>query len=64
MAVVCSHLYVVLLSLRSETGETLPMAVAVGDRVLLPEWGSNKIEMEGEEFHIIREGDIVAIITE
>lgn len=49
---------------RSETGETLPMAVAVGDRVLLPEWGSNKIEMEGEEFHIIREGDIVAKITE
>ena len=61
---VFSHLHVVLLSLRSETGETLPMAVAVGDRVLLPEWGSNKIEMEGEEFHIIREGDIVAKITE
>jgi chaperonin GroES len=45
---------------RSTAGETLPMAVAVGDRVLLPEWGSNKIELDGEEFHIIRESDIIA----
>ena len=36
------------------------MVVAVGDKVLMPEWGSNKLELEGEEFHIIRESDIVA----
>merc|ERR1712032_1477376 len=29
------------------TGETIPMSVAVGDRVLMPEWGSNKLEMTG-----------------
>ena len=45
---------------RTPEGTTIPMAVAVGDRVLMPEWGSNKLELEGEEFHIIRESDIVA----
>jgi chaperonin GroES len=45
---------------RTTAGETIPMAVAVGDRVLLPEWGSNKVQLEGEEFHIIRESDIIA----
>merc|ERR1712127_716150 len=44
----------------STTGETIPMAVAVGDKVLLPEWGTNKVEVDGEEFHILRESDIVA----
>ena len=45
-------------------GETIPMSVAVGDRVLMPEWGSNKLEMEGEEFHVIRETDIVAKLAD
>jgi len=49
---------------RSESGATLPMAVAVGDKVLLPEYGGNKIEMEGEEFHLFREADIVAKLVE
>jgi len=45
---------------RTPEGTTIPMVVAVGDKVLMPEWGSNKLELEGEEFHIIRESDIVA----
>ena len=45
---------------RLPSGEVAPMSVAVGDKVLLPEWGSNKIEMDGEEFHILRESDIIA----
>ena len=46
------------------SGETIPMSVAVGDRVLMPEWGSNKLELDGQEFHVIRETDIVAKLSD
>nr|ALS05205.1 mitochondrial 10 kDa heat shock protein [Tortanus dextrilobatus] len=49
---------------RTESGAHLPMAVAVGDRVLLPEFGGAKVEMEGAEFHLFREADIVAKINQ
>merc|ERR1712107_399368 len=49
---------------RTEAGSHLPMAVAVGDKVLLPEFGGAKIEMDGTEFHLFRESDIVAKINE
>lgn len=45
---------------RNETGDTVPMSVAVGDKVLLPEFGGAKIEMEGEEFQMFRESHHVA----
>ena len=48
----------------SFSGETIPMSVAVGDRVLMPEWGSNKLELDGQEFHVIRETDIVAKLSD
>jgi len=46
--------------MRNEAGAHLPVAVQVGDKVLLPEFGGAKLEMEGAEFHIFREADIVA----
>jgi chaperonin GroES len=45
---------------RDPAGATVPSALAVGDKVLLPEHGGGKLEMGGEEFHIFREADIVA----
>eukprot|EP00088_Acartia_fossae_P004737 TRINITY_DN12041_c0_g1_i1.p3 TRINITY_DN12041_c0_g1~~TRINITY_DN12041_c0_g1_i1.p3 ORF type:complete len:105 (-),score=42.78 TRINITY_DN12041_c0_g1_i1:656-970(-) len=48
---------------RTEAGNHLPMAVQVGDKVLLPEFGGAKIEMEGTEFQIFREADIVAKLS-
>ena len=53
-----------MLSCSNISGETIPMSVAVGDRVLMPEWGSNKLEMDGQEFHVIRETDIVAKLAD
>ena len=53
-----------VLSCSNVSGETIPMSVAVGDRVLMPEWGSNKLEMDGQEFHVIRETDIVAKLAD
>uniref|UniRef100_F1L2Q0 10 kDa heat shock protein, mitochondrial n=1 Tax=Ascaris suum TaxID=6253 RepID=F1L2Q0_ASCSU len=44
---------------RSDKGETIPMAVKVGDRVLLPEYGGTKVVVEEKEYYIFREADIM-----
>merc|ERR1712079_859388 len=49
---------------RTEAGSTVPMTVAVGDKVLFPEFGGNKIEVDGEEFQMFRETDIVARLSD
>eukprot|EP00088_Acartia_fossae_P041672 TRINITY_DN4358_c0_g1_i2.p2 TRINITY_DN4358_c0_g1~~TRINITY_DN4358_c0_g1_i2.p2 ORF type:complete len:119 (+),score=40.36 TRINITY_DN4358_c0_g1_i2:41-358(+) len=45
---------------RTDAGNFVPMSVAVGDKVLLPEFGGAKMEIDGEELHLFRETDIVA----
>ena len=45
---------------RGDAGVNAPMCVAEGDGVPLPEFGGSKIEMDGEEFEMIRETDIVS----
>merc|ERR1712223_1616716 len=44
----------------SSTGAHIPMSVAVGDKVMLPEYGGSKIELEDKEYTLFREADIVA----
>lgn len=48
---------------RADSGATVPLAVAVGDKVLLPEYGGSKVELAGEEFQLFRETDIVAKLS-
>ena len=43
---------------------TVPLSVAVGDKVLLPEYGGIKLELEGEEFQMFRESDLVAKLSD
>lgn len=45
----------------SETGERLPMPVAVGDRVVYGKFAGQEIENEGEKVLIVRADDIIAI---
>merc|ERR1712226_1658584 len=49
--------------MRNESGTAIPMSVSVGDKVLLPEYGGSKLEMDGEEFQLFRETDIVAKLS-
>ena len=42
-----------------ENGGTSVMNVAVGDKVLLPEYGGTKIELDGDEKFLFREMDIL-----
>ncbi|KAI8119904.1 hypothetical protein FF38_10857 [Lucilia cuprina] len=45
----------------AQTGATIPMDVKAGDRVLLPEYGGTKVELEDKkEYLLFRESDILA----
>ena len=48
---------------RSDSGLSVPLTVAVGDRVLLPEFTGLKLEVDGEEFQMFRESDLVAKLS-
>lgn len=44
-----------------QSGSHIPPAVQEGDRVLLPEYGGTKVEMEDKkEYLLFRESDILA----
>ncbi|XP_060517501.1 10 kDa heat shock protein, mitochondrial [Cylas formicarius] len=46
---------------RKEDGSHVPVAVKVGEQVLLPEYGGTKVEVEDNvEYHLYRETDILA----
>ncbi|XP_067648701.1 10 kDa heat shock protein, mitochondrial-like [Haliotis asinina] len=44
---------------RSDDGKTIPMSVAVGDKVLLPEYGGTKVVLEEKEYFLFRDGDLL-----
>ncbi|KAK8761669.1 hypothetical protein V5799_027066 [Amblyomma americanum] len=43
----------------SQSGQTIPMAVKEGDKVLLPEYGGTKVEIDNKEFYIFRDSDVL-----
>lgn len=47
---------------RNDKGEIIPVSVKPGDKVLFTEYAPNKIKVEGKEYLIAREDDILAII--
>ncbi|XP_057379201.1 10 kDa heat shock protein, mitochondrial-like [Daphnia carinata] len=49
---------------RTEKGDLVPLAVKVGDQVLLPEYGGTKVEIEEKEYHLFRESDLLAKIEQ
>jgi len=46
----------------SENGQRTPMDVKVGDRVLFSKYGPSEIKIEREEYLVIKEEDILAIL--
>ena len=45
---------------RTRDGDTVPVTVSVGDKVLLPEYGGLPIKLDGEELHLFRNDEILA----
>lgn len=46
----------------SDSGELIKPEVKVGDKVLYGKYSGNEISLDGEEYLIMRESDILAVI--
>lgn len=47
---------------RDNNGSLVCMEVKVGDRVLFAKWGGNEVKVDGVEYTIMKESDILGII--
>ncbi len=45
-----------------DDGKTIPLDVKKGDRVLFGKYGGTEVKMDGEEYLIMREDDILGIV--
>jgi chaperonin GroES len=48
---------------KTEEGKIIPLDVKKGDKVLFSKYSGNEIKLEGEELLIMKEEDILGIIT-
>lgn len=48
---------------RDENGKLLPLDVKSGDRILFGKWSGTEVKIEGEELLIMKEADVMGIIT-
>ncbi|MGH2619087.1 MAG: co-chaperone GroES [Anaerolineales bacterium] len=49
---------------RDEDGDRIEMDVKVGDRILFAKYGGTEIKVDGDKLLILRESDVLAIITD
>jgi chaperonin GroES len=47
---------------RNDDGKLVPMGVKVGDMVIFSKYGPDEIKVDGEEYYIISESAILAIL--
>ncbi len=47
-----------------ENGNRVPMEVKVGDKVIFSKYAGSEVKIDGEEYLIMREDDILAILEE
>lgn len=45
-----------------EKGERVPMEVKVGDRVIYSKYGGTEVKIEGEEYLILNQTEVLAIV--
>ncbi|MDI6800265.1 MAG: co-chaperone GroES [Actinomycetota bacterium] len=47
---------------KMEDGKLTPLEVKVGDKVLYSKYGGTEVKLDGEDYLIMRESDILAIV--
>jgi chaperonin GroES len=45
-----------------DNGEKAPLEVKVGDKVLFAKYAGTEVKLDGEEYMVLKENDILAII--
>jgi chaperonin GroES len=48
---------------RDEAGKLIPIDVKTGDKVLFGKWSGTEVKLDGEEFLIMKESDIMGVIA-
>ena len=48
---------------RTHEGKLIPVQSAVGDKVLLPEYGGSVVKFGTDEFHLFRDEDILGKLS-
>lgn len=48
---------------RDDKGELHALDLKVGDRVLFGKWGGSEVKIDGEEYVIMKESDILGVLT-
>ena len=48
----------------TKTGELIPLTVKVGDKVVFGKYAGTEIKIDGEEYSIMKESEILAIVKE
>ena len=49
---------------RDESGKLIPIDIKVGDRVLFGKWSGTEVKIEGVEYLIMKESDIMGVIEQ
>ena len=48
---------------RDEAGKLIPIDLKVGDRVLFGKWSGTEVKLDGRDIVIMKESDIMGVIT-
>ncbi len=48
--------------IKDEKGNISPLDVKVGDKILFAKWGGTEVKLEGKEYLIMKESDILGIV--
>jgi chaperonin GroES len=47
---------------RDEAGKLIPLDVKAGDRILFGKWSGTEVKIDGQEYLIMKESDIMGVI--
>ncbi len=48
--------------MHDEHGKLVPMVVKVGQRVLFKKWGGDEVKVNNEEWKLVRQAEILAVV--
>ncbi len=48
---------------RDDNGKIIPMVVKVGQKVMYTKWGGNEVKVGNEEWKLVKQSDILAIVV-
>ncbi|HEX7927678.1 MAG TPA: co-chaperone GroES [bacterium] len=47
---------------KDKTGKTIPMDVKVGDRILFTKYGGTEVKLDGKDYLILKEDDVMGVL--